>query len=259
MKKLTTLLAAVLLTANIWAQSPQKMSYQAVIRDASNTLVTNTTVGMQISILQSTSTGTAVYVETQAPTTNANGLVSIEIGAGTAVSGTFSAIDWSAGPYFIKTETDPAGGTNYTITGISQLLSVPYALYAKIVEPFTGTIGDSYGGGIIFYVTPDGHHGLIAETQDQSTSSTWYKAQNEISKSSNHSVAGKNYTDWRLPTSNELYLLYLQRNTVGGYTSNFYWSSELDYYNAFEMNLGTGTSTSVGKSSTQYIRAVRSF
>ncbi len=130
MKKTITLLAAVILTVSIWAQSPQKMSYQAVIRDASNTLVTSTAVGMQISILQTTSTGTAVYVETQTPTTNANGLVSIEIGGGTVVSGSFSAIDWSAGPYFIKTETDPAGGTTYTITGTSQLLSVPYALSA---------------------------------------------------------------------------------------------------------------------------------
>jgi len=134
MKKLITLLSAVLITASIWAQSPQKMSYQAVIRNASNTLVTNTAVGMQISILQTTSTGTAVYVETQTPTTNANGLVSIEIGGGTVVSGTFSTIDWSAGPYFIKTETDPAGGTTYTITGTSQLLSVPYSLHAKNTE-----------------------------------------------------------------------------------------------------------------------------
>jgi len=130
MKKISTIFAAILLTVSIWAQSPQKMSYQAVIRDTGNTLVTNTSVGMQISILQTTSTGTAVYVETQTPTTNANGLVSIEIGAGTVVSGTFSTIDWSAGPYFIKTETDPAGGTNYTITGTSELLSVPYALSA---------------------------------------------------------------------------------------------------------------------------------
>ncbi len=134
MKKLITLLSAVLITASIWAQSPQKMSYQAVIRDASNALVTNTAIGMQISILQTTSTGTAVYVETQTPTTNVNGLVSIEIGTGTVVSGTFSTIDWSAGPYFIKTETDTTGGTTYTITGTSQLLSVPYALYALSAE-----------------------------------------------------------------------------------------------------------------------------
>jgi uncharacterized protein (TIGR02145 family) len=113
------------------AQAPQKMSYQAVIRNSSNALVTSTAVGMQISILQGSSSGSAVYVETHTPTTNANGLVSIEIGAGTVASGTFSAIDWSAGPYYIKTETDPAGGVDYKVTGVSQLLSVPYAQYAE--------------------------------------------------------------------------------------------------------------------------------
>ena len=131
MKKLTTILTAVLLSATIWAQSPQKMSYQAVIRNAGNNLVTSTAVGMQISILQSSASGTAVYTETQTPVTNANGLISIEIGAGTVLSGDFTTIDWANGPYFIKTETDPTGGNSYTITGISQLLSVPYALYAK--------------------------------------------------------------------------------------------------------------------------------
>ena len=134
MKKLFTLFVAVLFTSIIFAQAPEKMSYQAVIRDAGNVLVSNQSVGMQISVLQTTANGTAVYVETQTPTTNANGLVSIEIGMGNVVSGDFSAIDWSAGPYFIKTETDPTGGTSYTITGTSELLSVPYALYSKNVE-----------------------------------------------------------------------------------------------------------------------------
>lgn len=143
MKKVFSILAAVLLTATVWAQSPEKMSYQAVIRNSSEALVTNTTVGMQISILQGSATGTAVYVETQTPTTNANGLVSIEIGAGTVVSGTFASIDWANGPYFIKTETDPTGGTTYTITGTSQLLSVPYALHAKTAETVTGGITET--------------------------------------------------------------------------------------------------------------------
>jgi hypothetical protein len=125
MKKILTTIAAVVVTACIFAQTPQKMSYQAVIRDAGSNLVKSLPVGMRISILQGSVSGTVVYTETQIPTTNVNGLVSIEIGGGTG----FNAIDWSLGPYFLKTETDPAGGTNYTITGTSQLLSVPYAIY----------------------------------------------------------------------------------------------------------------------------------
>ena len=123
-----TTVIALLLTLSSFAQVPEKMSYQAVIRGANNALVTNQQVGMKISILQEDA---AVYEETQTPTSNANGLVTLEIGTGTIVSGTFSSIDWSAYTYFIKIETDPAGGSNYTITSSSQLLSVPYALYAK--------------------------------------------------------------------------------------------------------------------------------
>ena len=129
MKNLHPLLIFLFLSLSIYAQSPDKMSYQAVVRDANNTLVANQTVGMQISILQSTITGTVVYTETHSVDTNINGLVSLEIGNGSS-SDNFSEIDWSAGPYFIKTETDPTGGSSYTITGTSQLMSVPFALYA---------------------------------------------------------------------------------------------------------------------------------
>ena len=149
MKRIITIGVAILVTASVFlpqqasAQAPEKMSYQAVVRDGSNNLVTSTAVGMQISILQGSSTGTAVYVETQTPTSNANGLVSLEMGAGTVLSGDFTTIDWSAGSYFIKTETDPTGGTNYTITGTSELLSVPYALHAKTAETITGGITET--------------------------------------------------------------------------------------------------------------------
>jgi hypothetical protein len=130
MKRNYTLLLFLLATVSILAQTPEKMSYQVVLRDASNTLLTNQEVGMQISILQTTITGTAVYIETQIATTNINGLVSLEIGTG-ASSDNFSAIDWSTGPFFIKTATDASGGSNYSIIGTSQLMSVPFALYAK--------------------------------------------------------------------------------------------------------------------------------
>ena len=140
MKKIYSIAIAILLTASVWSQAPQKMSYQAVIRNTNNTLVTSKVIGMRISILKGSSVGTEVYAETQTSTiaTNANGLVSLEIGKGTVVTGTFVGIKWSEGPYFIKTETDPTGGTNYTIIGASELLSMPYALHAKTVENLSG-------------------------------------------------------------------------------------------------------------------------
>lgn len=130
-QKLSIVIASMLLSLNfLSAQSPHRMSYQAVVRNSSFALVVSAPVGMKISILQGSATGTAVYVETQTPSTNANGLATIEIGGGTVVTGTIASINWAAGPYFIKTETDPAGGTNYTIASTTQLLSVPFALYS---------------------------------------------------------------------------------------------------------------------------------
>jgi hypothetical protein len=130
----TLLLAQLLVHGAVFAQAPEKISYQAVVRNASNELITEAGVGMQISILKDGATGTAVYVERHFPTTNASGLVSLEIGMGTVISGDFAAIDWANGSYFVKTETDVNGGASYTISGTSQLLTVPYALHAKTVE-----------------------------------------------------------------------------------------------------------------------------
>jgi len=132
MKRILFFYALLFISLNSFAQTPEKMSYQAIIRDAGNSVVANTTVGMRISILRGSTSGTVEYTETQTPTTNINGLVSIIIG-----DGTFIPIDWSIDNYFIKTETDPTGGTNYTITGTMQLLSVPYALHAKRADAVT--------------------------------------------------------------------------------------------------------------------------
>ncbi len=145
MKRIYTILVTVLLTASVFAQAPERMTYQAVIRNSSDQLVINQGIGMQISILQTTAMGTPVYVETHNTITNANGLVSVEIGNGTVVSGDFSAIDWANDVYFIKTETDPttAGGTTYTISGTSQLLSVAYALHSKTAESIEGGITET--------------------------------------------------------------------------------------------------------------------
>ena len=140
MKKLITAFTVLLFSTVLVAAPPpvpQKMSYQAVVRNSSNELLANKTVGMKISIIYNTPTGTVVYAETQTPTTNDNGLISIAIGTGTIIEGSFSHIEWTQGPHFIKTEIDPAGGTSYSITSTSELLSVPYAItamYAKNVE-----------------------------------------------------------------------------------------------------------------------------
>jgi hypothetical protein len=141
MKKLYSVLAGLMLSVAAMAQVPQGMSYQAVVRNSSNNLIMNTNVGVRISIVQGSSIGTPVYVETQNVTTNLNGLMSLTVGAGSVVTGNFSTINWGDGPYFIKTETDPEGGTNYTISGVQQLLSVPYALYAANAGSGGGTPG----------------------------------------------------------------------------------------------------------------------
>ncbi len=135
---LILVLTSLLISSSILAQSPEKMSFQAIVRDANDQFLPSQSIGIQISILQGSETGSSVYTETHTLSTNNNGLVTFEIGSGTS-SDDFSLIDWANGPYFIKTETDPNGGSNYTIVGTSQLLSVPFSLYAKTVEIFEET------------------------------------------------------------------------------------------------------------------------
>jgi hypothetical protein len=133
MKKLFTLLTITVLAVNILAQTPQKMSYQCVVRDKTGALITNQNIGVRMSILLGSVIQIIVFQETYPsnPATNENGLLTIDVGSGKASIGEFSSINWSSGPYFLRTEIDPAGGTNYTITGQSQILSVPYALYSE--------------------------------------------------------------------------------------------------------------------------------
>jgi hypothetical protein len=179
MKKTIMYLVVIAIPLCSFTQSPQKMSYQCVVRNSSGVLVANQGVGFKISILQGSSTGAIVYQEIYNPNpqTNSNGLVSLEIGGGIPVTGTFSNINWSTGLYFLKTETDPTGATNYTISGISQLLSVPYALYAERSGGASGVnkhyVTEFYGGGIVFWVDHTGNHGLICSLIDLSTTSTW--------------------------------------------------------------------------------------
>jgi hypothetical protein len=177
MKKIYFLVAGLLMTAIVFAQAPQKMSYQAVLRDNASALIKSAPVGMKISVLQGSTTGVIVYSETQNEDTDSNGLVSLQVGAGIPVAGTFSAIDWASGPYFLKTETDPTGGSNYTIIGTNELMSVPYALFSANGTPGEpGLQGESGNDGV------DGAKGDRGEAGTNGTAG----AQGE---------AGKNGTD----------------------------------------------------------------
>ena len=144
MKKISILLIfLVLCVCGLMAQAPEKFTYQAVVRNAGNSLVTNAQVGVRVSVLQGSAQGTPVFVETHSASTNANGLVTLEIGGGNAQTGSFSAINWADGVFFLKTEIDPNGGNNYSVATTQQLLSVPYALYAKQAENgFSGDYND---------------------------------------------------------------------------------------------------------------------
>lgn len=114
-----------------FSQAPQKINFQSILRNTNGEVVANKAVSLRISILSGSITGNTVYSETHAKTTDASGLISLQIGNGTVLSGVFSAILWGNAAYFIKLEADFNGGSNYVLLGTQELMSVPYALYAS--------------------------------------------------------------------------------------------------------------------------------
>jgi hypothetical protein len=288
-KNMFLIIVGILLTASVFAQAPQKMSYQAIVRNSSNALIVSTPIGIKISVIQGSVNGTVTYSETQLQNTNMNGLVSLEIGTGTPVLGTFSNINWSNGPYFIKSEIDPNGSTNYSVQGITELISVPYALYSgnTQVSGFSHYIGEAFNGGIIYYLYKgsDGlEHGLIVSTTEtlaqwQSTSSlvnanrSWDGAYNTslmtLSPAANYIAnLGPN---WYLPSLDELILLHHSRfqvnkalftNSQTLLSLSLYYYSSTEYSNteALGFDFMTGYSTNIPKSSQSYgVRGVKSF
>lgn len=147
MKKLY-LLTLFLVSTFIFSQVPKSFSYQSIIMNASGAPVVSSNVSVRISILDNSATGTVLYSETHNKTTNAKGLVNLNIGNGTVVSGTFSGIDWSTNPKFIKVENDVTGGSNFVEVGTNQLMSVPYSIVSK-------TLVSDPGEGITL-VSPNG-------------------------------------------------------------------------------------------------------
>lgn len=170
-RKLVTIIGSLLMVMIIGqaiAQVPQAFNYQAVARDASGNILASQALGMKITIHQGSSSGTVVYEETFSPTTNQFGLFTISIGTGTVVTGTFSSIAWSSGNYWLQVQMDPAGGTTYTDMGTSQLLSVPYSMYAANsgTSGVTGPTGEQGPTG------PAGSDGVTGPTGTGITGAT---------------------------------------------------------------------------------------
>jgi hypothetical protein len=180
------------------SQVPESFKYQAVVRNVSGTLIANQNVTIKSSILSSDVNGTVVYAETQNVTTTEFGLIHLNIGQGTVVQGSFSAIPWGDTSYFLKTEFDLNGSGNFQFIGVTQLLSVPYALYAKTsgsstpgpagpqgpigpagppcLGDYTHFIGEEFGGGIVFHVYRDAagnEHGLIVSKYEPPSLPYW--------------------------------------------------------------------------------------
>jgi hypothetical protein len=132
---------AVCFAAILNAQAPQAVDYQGVARDASGNPLSNQSIGLQLTIHQTSPSGTIVYQEDHFVTTNQFGLYNVKLGNGAPVTGTFSAINWATGLYYLEVGMDITGGTNFAAAGTSQLLSVPYALYAETTGSGGGPTG----------------------------------------------------------------------------------------------------------------------
>jgi uncharacterized protein (TIGR02145 family) len=229
-------------------QAPQKFSYQATIRNASNQLINNQLVGLRISILQGSASGTSVYSETHSTITNTNGLISLQVGSGNIINGDIAIIDWSNGPYFIQSETDPNGGSLYTITSTSQLMSVPYALYAakapdqqQLTVSLTGdTLYLQNGGYVIIPSISAANYGLgltgINAHTCQATNvhnSTLYYGVMEDQQGNLYktiTIGGKEWMTENLKTT-----IYRNGDPIPNVTNTSQWASTTDggwcYYN----------------------------
>ena len=136
-KSFILFVVAMVATLTVWAQVPQTLTYQAVVRDGNGRLICNSNVGVRISILQGSESGVAVYSDQQTVRTNANGLFTLLIGT---PENSIVGIDWAAGPYYLKSEIDHTGGSNYTLATVQQMFSVPYALRAHTADSLIGGV-----------------------------------------------------------------------------------------------------------------------
>ncbi|MEZ4919028.1 MAG: hypothetical protein R2792_07945 [Saprospiraceae bacterium] len=134
MKKLILSIAIVLLSISwMHAQAPEGFNYQAVVRDAMNQPISNQAVSLRISILTGSSGGSSLYTETHLVNSSDLGVIALVVGSGQVQSGSFNAINWANGSYWMQVEMDASGGNSFQLLGSSQLVSVPFALHAQTV------------------------------------------------------------------------------------------------------------------------------
>lgn len=258
----------------IKAQStPNAFNYSAMARYFNGQPISTNSIGVQITILKTSQTGAPQYCENHIVTTDVFGLFNLKIGGGTIQSGSIETIDWSTDNYYIKMGIDTSGGTNFLTSSITQMLSVPYALYAKTTQSIAGGglggythyIGEPFGGGVIFHLWKDEQgteHGLIVDKTDLSTSQNWCDVNNILIGSSAQSswdgVSNTNaiiaqfgndcgaalcansisggFTDWYLPAIDELLVLYQNRIRVYEGLRTISGATELvRYYNFGDM------------------------
>lgn len=153
MKRTILFIIGLFLGLGVMAQAPQAFRYQAVARDKSGNVLARQSVSFRITIKSGSAQGYEVYGETHSGlNTNAYGLVELMIGRGTPTLNDFRDIKWGSEPFFIKVDIDPAGGTNYEEISVSELLSVPYALYAeRVLAPDDGDW--TIAGGNVYRLT----------------------------------------------------------------------------------------------------------
>ena len=159
----------IILHTGAFAQAPQQLNYQAVVRSAQGEpLGAGVTVSIRFQIHDLTPTGTVVFQESSHAVTNQFGLISLPIG----VTGNLAAVNWGNGAKFLQVELDATGGSNYSDMGTSQLLSVPYALFAGNSASGGGATGPTGARGANGNTGPNGVTGATGNTGSAGTGAT---------------------------------------------------------------------------------------
>ncbi len=249
----------LLSTDSLQSQSPQVLRYQTVIYDNSGDPVVNSPVSVRIQILSGSANGSVAFSESHTISTNSNGLITIKIAYGTLISGSFASLDWASNQFWLRVEADLSAGSNYSLYSNNQILSVPYALYAKTVANASGktySLGDVKDGGIVFWLDETRQHGLICALSDQSAGCPWISnpsflyltlatgdgvfsgAMNttiikivegfgaginyaaRLAHEYHNSYQGKEYGGWYLPSKHELSLMLAKKGLINSIASN---------------------------------------